>query len=299
MMDDQNPPPPLQQRLDPRCNAVRADLAAESLRGQVAAPRYVVGSPGQIIRAAVPLRKTPVPSAGLETEALFGERVTVFDVADGWAWVQLETDRYVGYLPADTITADITTTTHRVKAIGTFVYAVPDIKSPPIMHLSLNAALAVADSDERFHRLATGGYVFARHVAEIGWRDRDFAEVAERLMGTPYLWGGRTRIGLDCSALVQLSLAACGVPAPRDSDMQRDTLGEAVAIPHDLEGFQRGDLLFWGGHVGIMSDGVMLLHANAHHMAVTIEPLPEAMARISGTGSELVAVKRMMPGAVG
>ena len=280
--------------LDPRRTPFRPDLAAEHLRGKVEAPRYVAGTPAQIGRPVVPLRKVPVPTAPLETEALLGEPVTVYDVAEGWAWVQLETDGYMGYLPADTLTRELQVTTHRVKAIGTFLYATPEIKSPPLMHLSLNAALSVVDTVDRFYEIANGGFVIARHVAELGWRDRDFVEVAERFLGTPYLWGGRTRIGLDCSGLIQLSLAACGVKAPRDTDMQQAELGEAVEIPDDLEkGLQRGDLIFWKGHVGVMSDAIMMLHANAHHMSVSTEPLPEAAARIKSTGSEIVAVKRL------
>lgn len=279
--------------LDPRRHAYRADLAAEALRGNVVAARYVSGTPARIARASVPLRKTPVATAALETEALHGEAVTVFDIAGGWAWVQLEADRYVGYLPADTLAADAMAATHRIRAIGTFVYAVPDIKSPPVLHLSLNALIAVAGTADPFYRLASGGYVIARHVAELSWRDRDFVDVAERFIGAPYLWGGKTRIGLDCSALVQLSLGACGIAAPRDSDMQREELGEAVAVPAGLEGLQRGDLLFWPGHVGMMSDELMLVHANAHHMSVAIEPLPDAVARLKATGNEIVAVKRM------
>ena len=280
--------------LDRRRNAVREDLASADLKGKVDAPRFEEGTPAMIARAAVPLRKEPVASAGFETEALFGETVRVYDTAGGWAWVQLDGDRYVGYLPADTLNRTVKPATHRVKATGTFLYAVPDIKSPPILHLSLNARLKVVETVDRFYRLDGGGHVIARHVAALDWADRDFAEVAERFLGTPYLWGGRTRIGLDCSALVQLSLQACSIDCPRDSDMQRAELGEPVSVPADLEGLQRGDLVFWAGHVGIMSDSVMLLHANAHAMAVAFEPLPEANARIkSATGGEIEAIRRL------
>ncbi len=286
------PPHPL--KLDPRRNALRDTLADAALKGRADAPAFAEGRPAQIIRAAVPLRREPVAALPFETEALFGETVRVFDTSDGWAWIQLDLDRYVGYVPANTLADQIVPATHRVKATGTFVYAEPDIKSPPVQHLSLNARLAVTGSTDRFQKLTTGGFVFSRHVAELGWRDRDFVEVAERFLGTPYLWGGRTRIGLDCSALVQVSLLACGLPAPRDTDMQRDELGEGIDIPADLEGLRRGDLIFWPGHVGIMSDGIMMLHANGHHMLVVTEPLPEAAARIkSATGHDILTIRRL------
>lgn len=281
--------------LDPRRHAFRPDLADEALRGRVAADRFTPGGGAVIFRASVPMRKVPVASAAFETEALFGERVSVFDItAEGWAWIQLAGDRYVGYVPADTLAYGIGPRTHRVKATGTFVYAVPEIKSPPLMHLSLNASFAVAETGERFYRLDTGGYVIARHVTEVGWADRDFVEVAERFLGTPYLWGGKTRVGLDCSGLVQISLAACGIEAPRDTDMQRAEIGSEIPVPEDLEGLTRGDIVFWQGHVGIMADAVMMLHANAHHMSVAIEPLPEAAARIkASTGNDIITIRRL------
>jgi cell wall-associated NlpC family hydrolase len=280
-------------RLDPRRHAYRDDLAAESLRGMVDAKRYVAGVWCQVTWAAVALRSQPQFAASLQTEVLFGEIVTVYDEAQGWAWGQLERDGYVGYLPADALSREVYPATHRVAAVGTFLYPAPDIKAPPIMHLSLNAPLAVVERDDQFSRLATGGYVVNRHITERGRFARDFVDIAERFIGTPYLWGGRTRLGVDCSGLVQLALEAAGFSCPRDSDMQQAELGAEVLVPQSLEGLQRGDLVFWNGHVGIMADGVMMVHGNARHMAVVIEPLAVAVQRIAKTAGAITAVKRM------
>lgn len=279
--------------LDPRRHAYRSDLAAESLFGRVTAERFVPGERRQVTRAAVPLRRVPSGTAGLDTEALFGETLMVYEDASGWSWVQLESDGYVGYLPSDALSPDIAAPTHRVRAPGTFVYPAADIKTPPLMHLSLNARVAVREIGERMSELLTGGFVVTRHLAELGRNARDYVSVAEQLIGTPYLWGGKTRIGLDCSGLVQLALQAAGIAAPRDSDMQQSELGEEVLVPKSLEGLLRGDLVFWKGHVGLMADGIMLIHANAHHMATVTETLPEAAERIARAGSEIVAVKRI------
>lgn len=280
-------------RLDARRNAYRADLADASLRGKVDAPRFAEGEVRQVIQAVVPMRAAPDLKTSFDTELLFGERVSVFDTRDGWAWVQANSDSYVGYIPAAAITTGVLPSTHKVRALGTFVYPAADIKTPPLMQLSIGSQLSVADIDETFSRLVKGGYVVTRHINEIDRFHRDFVEIAERFIGTPYLWGGRTRNGIDCSGLVQVTLEAAGIAAPRDSDMQRSELGEEIPIPKDLEGLERGDLIFWKGHVGIMVDGLMLLHANAHHMAVAIETLPEAAERISKSGSEIVAIRRL------
>lgn len=286
------------QQLDPRRDVFRPDLAAKNLYGRVSAPRYVEAKPAQVVRASVPVRSRPSPAFGFETEALFGERVKVYEDRDGWSWVQLDRDRYVGYVPSEALSQDIEAPTHRVRSLGTFVYPVPDFKSPPVMHLSMNAELTIVEGDERFMMLKGGGFVVSRHIAELARRAPDFVEIAERFIGTPYLWGGRTRLGIDCSGLVQVSLEAAGIPAPRDTDMQQAELGAKVEIPDVLEGMQRGDLIYWKGHVGIMADSVTLVHANAHHMQVAAETLPEAIERIAKLGAEIAAVKRL-PGLSG
>lgn len=278
---------------DPRRHAWREDLASEELWDRVLVPRYEAGKVKQLMRPSAPMRKRPDKAAAYENEIVFGETVRVFEEVDGWAWLQLERDRYVGYVPADGLSEAVAEPTHRVQALGTFLYPVPDIKSSPIMPLSFDSRLAIANGDEKFSELVTGGFVVTRHISELGRPHRDFVEAAEKFVGVPYLWGGRTRLGVDCSGLIQLAMNAAGHNCPRDTDMQQDEVGNAILIPNDLEGLQRGDLVFWKGHVGVMTDGVMLLHANAHHMAVTVEPLVVATRRISRAGSEIVSIRRI------
>jgi len=277
---------------DPRRHAYRASLAAESLRGRVEAPRYVEGVRRQVEASSLPLRREPRFDAILDSEASFGETLTLFDESEGWAWVQLARDGYVGYLPSEGLTSAVTTPTHRVAALRTYVYASPDIKTPPLALLSLNALLSGAGEEGRFLALQSGGFVIAEHVRKLDEPSRDFVDVALGFRGTPYLWGGRTSLGVDCSGLVQLASEAAGLSCPRDADMQTNEVGRQL----DWQGpdaLARGDLVFWDGHVGIMTGAHDLVHASAYQMMVVEEPLAEARARIaSSKGGEITGVRR-------
>jgi cell wall-associated NlpC family hydrolase len=278
---------------DRRLTPVRADLAAEHLRGLVDAPRYVEGRGMRIIAASAPLRRAPDPDAPLETEALHGESVAVYDEQNGWAWAQLERDQYVGYLPAAALGAP-SAPTHRVAALRTHAYPGPAIKLPPRMALSLGAELKIVAHEGDFAISDDGLYLWSRHLTELGAREPDYVAVAELFLETPYLWGGRTSEGVDCSGLVQTALRAAGVAAPRDSDMQEATLGEPIAIDDPDAPLKRGDLVFWKGHVGILRDSQTLLHANGWRMKTASEPLMEARKRIAANGGGEVTSGRRL-----
>lgn len=281
--------------LDPRINAYRGDLAAEALKDQIDAPRYARGERRQLIASSAPLRQQPRFDAALETELLFGEFVTVYDEGEGWAWIQAEGDAYVGYAPCDALSASLRDTTHRVTALRTYLYPAPDIKTLPLEMLSMNARVAVAGERERFCQLAGGGFIIAAHLAEAGDYAADFVAVAERFAGTPYLWGGRTSVGLDCSGLIQLALQAAGRECPRDTDLLEKSVGAALPFMEDFKELRRGDLVFWKDHMGVMLDSERLLHANAFHMAVAVEDLSGAVARIAGVEGPVTSIRRIGP----
>jgi cell wall-associated NlpC family hydrolase len=276
---------------DPRLMPARPDLAAAHLRGIIAAPRYVEGVDFEVFDPVAPVRRAPVPDAMLETEALKGERVTIYDEdGEGWGWGQLRGDGYVGWLPMNALRSPGPEPTHKVAVPRAILFPGRSIKAQPVEGLPLGSRLAVAGQDGDLAKLATGGYVPVRHLLPLdAVLAADFVAVAERFIGVPYLWGGKTSLGIDCSGLVQVSLTACRKLCPRDSDMQR-ALGTAIAPGAPLA---RGDLVFWAGHVGMMRDAATLLHANAFHMAVTSEPFVEAVARISAAGTDVAAIKRL------
>jgi cell wall-associated NlpC family hydrolase len=277
---------------DLRRHAYRPDLADARLKGLIEAERYVQGEPRQVVAPSLPLRREPRSDSILETEALKGETVTVFAESEGWAWVQIDRDLYVGYMPSEGLSASIIDPTHRIAVLRSYVFPEPDAKSPPLALLSLNALFTATADDGKFLALEDGGYVFAPHALPAGETVDDPVAVAETFLGTPYLWGGRTSIGLDCSGLVQLAFEAAGFNAPRDADMQAEELGESIGWEKGAK-LCRGDLVFWEGHVGIMTSPTHVVHANAYHMAVEIEPFAEARERIKAAGSQVIGVRRL------
>jgi cell wall-associated NlpC family hydrolase len=271
---------------DPRTNAYRPDLAAAHLEGTVQAERFIEGVPCQLRTGFATVKAQPDFEARQTTQALFGETVTVYEEHDGWVWGQIETDGYVGYLRLETLWGETPEPTHRVSAIRTFLFPEPDLKSPTLDVLSLTSRVAVVGETNGFAELEQGGWVFAKHLAGLEDVAPDYVATAGRLIGVPYLWGGKTSMGLDCSGLVQIVLDAAGLSVPRDSDQQALAIGEAVADFRDL---RRGDIVFFGGHVGFMTGPERLLHANAFHMMVTEEPLADVVAR----GAQVTGVRRI------
>ena len=278
---------------DPRLMPARPDLAAKYLEGKIAAARFVSGEEFEVIEALAPLREAPSSNATLLTQALKGERVTVYDRnGEGFAWGQLSSDGYVGWLPDRVLIKPAATPTHKITSLRTFAFPGPSIKLPPVDTLVMGDLITVVGEDGAFAVTREGWYLPRQHVGIIDGYESDFVAVAERFGGTPYLWGGKSSFGIDCSGLVQLSLNAAGTGCPRDSDMQQNSLGRSLG-PAESRKLQRGDLIFWQGHVAIARDADTIVHANAHHMATVIENTSEAIARIKAAGSEIAAIKRL------
>ncbi len=268
---------------DARLTLARPDLADATLQGVVRAERFEKTTVFHCAAASTAIRRAPDASAEQLDQLLYGETFRVIETGRGWGWGQAGRDGYVGHVLLAALKPGAVLATHRVSALRAYAFSRPDLKSSPLALLSLGALVAVEAEEGRFLKAEGSGWIAAVQLTLVGQVETDPAAVAERFLGAPYQWGGRESLGLDCSGLVQQALHACGRWCPRDSDQQQ-ALGRPVAMAE----LARGDLVFWQGHVGLMLDQQRLLHANAFHMQVAIEPLAEAVARIG----EPVALRR-------
>jgi len=291
--------------VDRRLTPVRDDLAADFLRGTVEAPRFAPGTPMEVTAGVAPIMRMPAAIAPRETELLFGEPFTVYEVDGGWAWGQSGNDGYVGYVAAGSLSAPTGQKAIRITALRTLIFSQPDIKSAPFGFVSMNA-LATNEQDAKTTQdfvpitLADGstGYLVSNHCAAIHETSPDFVAEAEKYLYTPYLWGGRSSLGLDCSALVQNAImraqavTADDKPVLRDTDMQELSLGTQVSTNLEVS-LKRGDLIFWKGHVGIMVDADIMIHANGTYMMVTRNNVRDFATMVEGSTGPVTSVRRI------
>jgi len=268
--------------LDPRLTAARPDIAWSGLKGKISAGRFTAGKSCTITSPWADLKKTPRPSAPLLTQGLYGEKFRSLEESGGWAFGFLEGDGYSGYIRTAELGSHVIEATHMVQVPMCHVYSKPDLKTAGPTPLPFGARVAVRPGVEKngFAEAQGLGWVYARHLDEIGKRDKDYVKTASRFLNAPYLWGGRTALGLDCSALVQLALMRAGIPCPRDTDLQQRDIGHSISNVPDLSLCIKGDLVFFHGHVGFMASDTHLLHANASHMRVTLEDAAKVAERL-------------------
>ena len=278
-------------KLDPREHAFRPTIAASYLKGLVTADCFSDGVLYRVTTNVLALKNKPAEEAELATELLFGETFIVYENLGQWAWGQSQTDGYVGFAKFNGLSKDVIRATHEVGVLKTFVYKEPDIKSPVLRCLVMGSRVSIKEENENFLGLKDAGWIVGRHLADNNNKELDFISVARKYIGTPYLWGGRSSYGLDCSALVQISLSRIGILTPRDTDQQERNTGTFCG--RDVQEANEGDLLYTKGHVAIVSTVNSVIHANAYHMQVVEEPLKVFISRIDANNDQITSIKRL------
>jgi cell wall-associated NlpC family hydrolase len=291
--------------LDPRLNAIRADLADMRLYGKLDTRKFVEGAEGLVCQPVADLKETADKNSTTQHQLLMGEEVLIFETSQEFCWVQSKRDGYMGYANAHTIERPgagpaPASATHIVSAPVTFCYPYAELRSPPDWSLSMGSRVTINAYETlrgtRYGMLAGGGAIIEKHLRECDDHDNDFVKICELMLHTPYLWGGSSGFGIDCSALVQLSMRMCGREILRDTDMQAATLGEEIDPGKELQGLRRGDLIFWRGHVAICWGDIHkiphIIHASGHTMDVAIEPMQDAIDRISYLYEQPIGFRR-------
>ncbi len=281
-------------KLDKNTNPYRDDLAAEKLRGLVAAPKYITPVTKQIIAGSASIKSAPDDNATQVSEALCSDIFEVYDEENGYAWGQVGRNDYVGYIKTSALTDEIIKPNRKIRALRTYGFSIPKVQGMVLAQLSMNSQVFASDEIENgYVNCGRHGWIYEKHLAALDEYYPDPAEVAKLFLNAPYYWGGVQSYGLDCSGLVETSFAACGVKLPRDAYMQ-EKCGQEVAIKDDLSGLKRNDLIFWKGHVGIMIDADNFIHSNAFHMCVAIEPLKTARERYEKSDLPIRSIRRVM-----
>ncbi|SPF79648.1 C40 family peptidase [Pseudoprimorskyibacter insulae] len=272
---------------DPRTTFANGFVAHSTLRGTVTAQRYTDGMLMCVTTPVAPIHRSAT-TPDLDRQVQYGRTVRVLDKQGERCFARDEASGHVGYIPHAAL-GPVARSTHVVATRQTLLFRAPDIKSPEPMPLGLGAQLTITAHDGKFAVTDHGFYAVASHLRHRDMPSTDFVAVAESLLGVPYLWGGNSAFGIDCSGLVSMALENSAMSCPADSDQQAEALGADVTDGT----YQRGDLLFWRGHVAILVDPQTLIHANAHHMAVAYEPLDQAIKRIATQGDgQPIAHKR-------